>query len=69
MLIAIAGKETDIESRDYGEKMISHIYDTETDQNIIVSPMLFKTFLSQNREFQYNMLLDEYVVIKEENAL
>ena len=65
MLIAIPYIETEIDSNDYGKKMISHIYDTETDKNVPVSPDLFETFLKKNRQFCYNMLLDEYVVIKE----
>ncbi len=65
MLIAIPFKETDIDSRYYGEKVISHIYNTETDKNIPVPLDLFEIFLMKNRDFQYNMLLDEYVVIKE----
>jgi hypothetical protein len=65
MLIAIPFKETDIVSRYYGEKVISHIYNTETDKNIPVPLDLFEIFLMKNRDFQYNMLLDEYVVIKE----
>lgn len=65
MLIAIPYRETEIGSNDYGKKMISHIYDTEADKNIPISPDTFEVFLKKNKQFCYNMLLDEYVVIKE----